>query len=78
MRLADALLAAEERPRGRLRPREEEVLNLLAEGLTPTEAAVRLRLSLGTVSSYIRDAKKALGARTTAQAVLFSRKQKAP
>ena len=51
-----------------LTPREREVLQLLAEGLTNREIAGRLSLSQSTVRASLRSVMKALGARNRAEA----------
>jgi PAS domain S-box-containing protein len=62
-----------------LTPREQEVVDLLAEGLTGEEAAQHLTLSPDTVRTHIRNAMDKLGAHTRAHLVamrmhdLFSR-----
>jgi DNA-binding NarL/FixJ family response regulator len=56
-------------PLARLSPREREVLELLAEGLTGEEVALRLQLSPETVRTHIRNATNKLGAKTRVQAV---------
>jgi DNA-binding CsgD family transcriptional regulator len=49
--------------------REREVLDLLAGGLTPQQAALELHLSIAGVRSRIAVAKRALGARTLEQSI---------
>jgi len=55
-----------------LSPREREVLDLLANGLTGEEAAVRLSLSPETIRTHIRNAMGKLGARTRVHAVAIA------
>jgi len=55
--------------RGRLTDRERGILCLLAAGLTPREASMKLALSLETVRSHLRNAGRRLGARSTAHAM---------
>jgi DNA-binding NarL/FixJ family response regulator len=52
-----------------LSPREREILDLLAEGLTGQAIAERLFLSSETVRTHVRNATSKLGARTRVQAV---------
>jgi DNA-binding NarL/FixJ family response regulator len=52
-----------------LSPREDEILDLLAEGLTGEAIAKRLSLSPETVRTHIRNGTTKLGARTRVQAV---------
>jgi DNA-binding NarL/FixJ family response regulator len=52
-----------------LTPRELEVLELLAEGLSPEEIAARLVISVKTVGTHIEHIFRKLGVRTRAQAV---------
>jgi DNA-binding NarL/FixJ family response regulator len=51
-----------------LTPREREVLQLLAEGLTNRGIAGCLSLSEGTVRVHLRNVMKALGTRNRAEA----------
>jgi DNA-binding NarL/FixJ family response regulator len=51
-----------------LSPREREVLQLLAEGLSDREIAERLALSQSTVRVSLRSVMKALGVRSRAEA----------
>jgi DNA-binding NarL/FixJ family response regulator len=53
----------------KLSPREREILELLAEGLTGEEVASRLHLSPETVRTHVRNATGKLGAKTRVQAV---------
>ena len=55
-----------------LSPREREVLDLLANGLTGEEAAVRLSLSPETIRTHIRNAMGKLGAHTRVHAVAIA------
>jgi DNA-binding CsgD family transcriptional regulator len=55
-----------------LSPREREVLDLLANGLTGEEVAVRLSLSPETVRTHIRNAMSKLGAHTRVHAVAIA------
>jgi len=61
-------------PLGRLTPREREVLELLAEGLTVTEIAQRDVVSVPTVRTQVRNVLAKLGVTSQLQAVaLLSR-----
>ena len=53
-------------------PREREILQLLATGLTGEEVAERLMLSATTVQTHIRNAMRKLGARTRVEAITLS------
>ena len=53
----------------RFTKRQEEVLQLLAEGLTDSEIARRLHLSVGTARTHVKHIREALGARTRGEAV---------
>lgn len=64
--------AQAERRAPSLRPREREVLGLIASGLTGPEVAERLVLSPDTVRSHVRHAMERLGARTRAHAVALA------
>jgi DNA-binding NarL/FixJ family response regulator len=55
-----------------LSPREREILDLLAEGLTGAEAAMRLFLSPDTVRTHIRNAMAKLEANTRVHAVAIA------
>src|SRR3954447_2653562 len=50
-------------------PREQEIVRLVAQGLTTRDIADQLRLSLETVRTHIRNAMGKLSARTRAQLV---------
>ncbi|NYG54651.1 helix-turn-helix transcriptional regulator [Nocardioides perillae] len=61
------------RPGGvRLTPREQQVLALLTRGLTNTEMADQLTLSVNSVKTYLRQAYRKIGASRRAQAVAWS------
>jgi DNA-binding NarL/FixJ family response regulator len=53
-----------------LSPREEEVLQLIADGLAPNEVAERLYISPRTVKNHLASAYAKLGARDRTDAVL--------
>jgi DNA-binding NarL/FixJ family response regulator len=57
---------------GTLSPRENQVLHLLADGLTGQQIAERLFLSPETVRTHVRNATTKLGARTRTQAVAIA------
>lgn len=59
-----------------LSPREREVLDLLAQGLTGADAARRLHLSPETVRTHIRNAMVKLQAHTRVHAVALALRQK--
>ena len=56
----------------RLTPREQQVLALLTRGLTNTEMADQLMLSVNSVKTYLRQAYRKIGASRRAQAVAWS------
>lgn len=58
-----------------LTPREQEVLALLAEGLSTQEMAERLVLSLHTVRNHVQNLMTKLGARSKLEAVTKASKQ---
>ncbi len=73
---AERHMGADDRPHQQsLSPRETEVLDLLARGLTVAEAAARLALSTQTVSSYVRTIYSKLGVSNRAQAVVEARRR---
>jgi DNA-binding NarL/FixJ family response regulator len=53
-----------------LSPREEEVLQLIADGCAPNEVAERLYISPRTVKNHLASAYSKLGARDRTDAVL--------
>jgi DNA-binding NarL/FixJ family response regulator len=60
---------------GVLSPREREVLDLLAQGLTGEEVATRLSLSPETVRTHVRNAMDKLEAHTRVHAVAIALRQ---
>ena len=53
-------------------PREREILQLLADGLTGEQAAELLVLSATTVQTHVRNAMRKLGARTRVEAITLA------
>jgi DNA-binding CsgD family transcriptional regulator len=70
--LASRLKNGNGRARGVLSPREHQVVELLAAGLTGEEVAERLGISPATVRVHIRNATGKLGASTRTQAVAIA------
>jgi len=73
--LDDDVAVKEQRPTrasAGLSPRQREVLELVAEGMTSTEIAERLVVSPETVRTHLRNARLKLGASTKAQAVAIA------
>ena len=58
-----------------LSPREEEVLQLIADGCAPNEVAERLYISPRTVKNHLASAYAKLGARDRTDAVLKAVRQ---
>jgi DNA-binding NarL/FixJ family response regulator len=58
--------------RGRLTPREREILQLIAEGLTSKEVAVRLALSTKTVEAHRANIMNKLDLHSASQLVLYA------
>ena len=76
------ILRAEQRPAASdpvasLTPLEQELFALVGEGLTNTEIAERLHLSLGTVRNYISRLLRKLGFNRRAQVVVLATSRKA-
>lgn len=61
-----------------LSPREQELLNLLAQGYLYKEIADAMKISVGTVNTYIRRIYEKLHVRSRSQAVAKSRPQLLP
>jgi DNA-binding CsgD family transcriptional regulator len=57
-----------------LTPREREVIRLLAQGLTSPQIADQLFVSPATVRTHVQNARRRLGASTSAQAVSMALK----
>lgn len=62
---------------GTMGPREREAVRLLAQGLTPAQAAERMGIQRATVYRYLETARRAAGCATTTQLVLFAASSKA-
>jgi two-component system response regulator DesR len=58
-----------------LRPREVDVLRLMAAGLTTKDIAVELQLTVNTVRSYTQSLMERLDAHTRVQAIVFAQKR---
>lgn len=73
MRLADAIARAAPAPRRRgLTRRELEVLELAADARTVGEVAEVLGISKYTAEDHLKSARRALGVRTTREAVVLA------
>ena len=55
---------------GRLSPRERQILELLAKGMAPKEAAAELFISYETVRDYLKQIYQKLHVRSRTEAVL--------
>ena len=76
-RLSSVLLARSTTARVReLSPREREILDLLAQGLTGAEVAKQLFISPETVRTHIRNAMTKLEAKTRVHAIALALQQK--
>lgn len=76
-RLGSALLARSTTEQvHELSPREREIFDLLAQGLTGAQAAKRLFISPETVRTHIRNAMTKLEARTRVHAIALALRQK--
>jgi non-specific serine/threonine protein kinase len=71
----DQSLTPGPRPCGLLSPREQQVLALVAEGLTDKEIAERLVISSGTVMFHLKSLRRKLGARSRTEAVAIAAKR---
>jgi len=69
---AVARLSATGEPRTRLTPRELEVLQLICDGLSNKEIAVKLGLSANTVAVHRAHIMNALGVHKTAELVMYA------
>jgi DNA-binding NarL/FixJ family response regulator len=75
LRLADQQRAHDEEVRhamGSLTPREREVLQALAEGLSDMEMAQRLYISVGTARNHVARILSKLGVHSRLQALVFA------
>jgi DNA-binding NarL/FixJ family response regulator len=59
-------------PRGQLSPREREVLQLIAEGLTSKEIAMRLRVAVSTIETHRKQIMAKLDLRSVAELTKFA------
>lgn len=66
------IIGRQTRKQGAISPREAEVLELLAQGLSGHEVAERLFLSPQTVETHVRNAVRKLGARGRLHAVILA------
>jgi DNA-binding NarL/FixJ family response regulator len=57
-----------------LRPREVDVLRLMAAGMTTKDIAEQLDLTVNTVRSYTQALMEKLGAHTRVQAIVYAQK----
>jgi DNA-binding NarL/FixJ family response regulator len=73
--LAGALRRSRENSRPQLTQREQDVLNLLVDGMSVAETAGRLYLSESTVKTHIAKLYDKLGATNRAQAVMAALRQ---
>ena len=64
--------AAQRDPRSELSPREREVLQLLAEGMTSKEIAVRLDLAVSTIETHRKQIMAKLELRSVAELTKFA------
>jgi DNA-binding CsgD family transcriptional regulator len=71
-----ALLLEEQRRLTRLTPREQEILDLVAEGRTNAQIAERLWVSPGTVHKHLDNVYAKLGVHTRTAAAAFVREQR--
>jgi two-component system, NarL family, response regulator NreC len=71
-RLVDEGAQRDDVPMSRLTEREQEVLELVAQGYTHAEIAERLELSIKTVDTYRQRVGQKLGLRTRAELVRFA------
>lgn len=72
-----ALASVDPSALGQLTPREAEVLQLMVEGLSNSEMATRLFVSLPTVKSHVASILRKLGVRDRTQAVVVALSQAA-
>jgi DNA-binding NarL/FixJ family response regulator len=62
----------------RMTPREREVINLIAEGLSNKEIAARLHIATHTVKSHVRNVMEKLTLHTRLQIAAFAFSERAP
>jgi DNA-binding NarL/FixJ family response regulator len=62
----------------RMTPREREVINLIAEGLSNKEIATRLNLATHTIKSHVRNVMEKLALHTRLQIAAFAHKDGRP
>lgn len=72
---AQALLDEADTVHPQLRPREVDVLRLMAAGLPTKDIAAELQLAINTVRSYTQSLMEKLGAHTRVQAIVFAQKR---
>ncbi len=61
----------------RMTPREREVINLIAEGLSNKEIATRLHIATHTVKSHVRNVMEKLMLHTRLQIAAYAHKEEA-
>ena len=71
---ASGLLRSDESAYPQLRPREVDVLRLMAAGMTTKDIAAQLDLTVNTVRSYTQALMEKLGAHTRVQAIVYAQK----
>jgi len=71
---ASGLLRSDDSSYPQLRPREVDVLRLMAAGMTTKDIAAQLDLTVNTVRSYTQALMEKLGAHTRVQAIVYAQK----
>jgi DNA-binding NarL/FixJ family response regulator len=71
---ASGLLKTDGASYPQLRPREVDVLRLMAAGMTTKDIAEQLDLTVNTVRSYTQALMEKLGAHTRVQAIVYAQK----